>query len=200
MEADRMHDVVTTSSDRVVGDGSERGSGMVLGTGTLPPPTMRAPVPPTTYVPAAEVNVDEVVSTRRVSLPAVLAGALGVAMIVWGALVLARAGLDGPFQEPVVTVAGLDANALAGAITGGLGLLLLISALTADRAAILFAAIVSGIAALVAVFEPGLGHGALDIERELPAIIAIGAAVVVLAVLLVPNMQRRVHRVDRSVD
>lgn len=200
MEADRMHDVVTTSSDRVVGDGSERGSGMVLGTGTLPPPTMRAPVPPTTYVPAAEVNVDEVVSTRRVSLPAVLAGALGVAMIVWGALVLARAGLDGPFQEPVVTVAGLDANALAGAITGGLGLLLLISALTADRAAILFAAIVSGIAALVAVFEPGLGHGALDIERELPAIIAIGAAVVVLAVLLVPNMQRRVHRVDRSAD
>lgn len=200
MEADRMHDVVTTSSDRVVGDGSERGSGMVLGTGTLPPPTMRAPVPPTTYVPAAEVNVDEVVSTRRVSLPAVLAGALGVAMIVWGALVLARAGLDGPFREPVVTVAGLDANALAGAITGGLGLLLLISALTADRAAILFAAIVSGIAALVAVFEPGLGHGALDIERELPAIIAIGAAVVVLAVLLVPNMQRRVHRVDRSVD
>lgn len=193
MDAERTHDVVTSSSNLVTDDGS------LVGSGTLPPPTMQAPVPPAMYVPPS-ARVDEVVSTRRVSLPAVLAGVLGVGMIVWGAIVLARAGLDGPLQDPVVTVAGLDANALSGLIVVGLGLLLLITALTADRSAILFAAIVTGIAALVAVFEPDLGHGALDIERELPAIIAIGAAVVVLATLLVPNMQRRVHHVDRAVD
>lgn len=194
MEAERTHDVVTTSSNRLVGEST------VAGAGVLPPPTIQAPVPPATYVPAAPVRVDEVVSTRRVSLPAVLAGVMAIAMIVWGALVVARAGLEGPFQDPVVTVAGLEANAVSGIIVGGLGILLLIAALTADRSAILFAAVVTGIAALVAVFEPDLGHGALDIERELPVIIAIGAAAVVLAALLVPNMRRRVHHVEQVVD
>jgi hypothetical protein len=201
MEADRTRDVLTSNTNQV-GDRA-----------TLPPPPpppmMQAPVDyaaaaPVVPVPVAPVatdmRVDEVVSTRRVSVPAILAGILGVGMIVWGAIVLARAGLDGPFQDPVVTVAGLDANALAGAIVAGLGLLLLIAALTAGRAAILFASIVTGIAALVGVFQPDVGHGALDIERELPVVIAIGAAVVILAVALVPTMQRRVHHIDRTID
>jgi hypothetical protein len=161
-----------------------------------PAPVVAAPAP----VVVTDTRVDEVVSTRRVSLPAILAGILGVGMIVWGVLVLARAGLDGAFQDPVVIVAGLNANALSGSIVAGLGLLLLIAALTADRAAILFGAIVTGIAALVGVFEPDVGHGALDIERELPVIVAIGAVVVILAVALVPNMQRRVHHIDRTID
>jgi hypothetical protein len=191
MEAERTHDVLQTSPMRTAAD-----------PGLLPPPVMQDPSvvePPTTYVPAnTPVTVDEVTSTRRFSWPAVLAGALGVGMIVWGVIVMARAGLDGPFQDPVVSVAGLSANALSGAIVAGLGLLMLISALTASRSAIVFAAIITGIAAVVGIFEPDVGHGALDIERELPVIIAIGAGVVLLAVAVVPNMQRRVHRVERT--
>jgi hypothetical protein len=166
----------------------------------LPPPdgTPISGVPYAVAVEPAPVRRVEVETVRRVSLPAVLAGLMAIAMVVWGGVIVARAGLEDGLREPTASLLGLTGNALSGAIVAGLGVLLLLSALASDRAAIMFSSIIIGIAALIVAIEPSVADGALGFERDVPVLLAIGSAVVLFVTIVVPTMTSRTRTVDRT--
>ena len=128
---------------------------------------------------------------------AVVAGLLAIAMLVWGGVAMARAGFEDDLRDPVVDVFGLSGNAVSGMIVAGLGILLLIAAVSRDRGPIVFLTIVTGIAALILAFEPDAGDDALGVDANLPVLIAIGCGIVLLIALAVPTMNRRSQSIDR---
>ena len=60
----------------------------------------------------------------------------------------------------------------------------------------LFASITFGVAALVAAIEPGVGDGALAIERSWAVVLVVGFGVMALAAALAPSMVRSTDRID----
>lgn len=169
--------------------------------------TMSPPEPPVEPVRVVEApiveaepaahSVDRVDSFSSFAPHAVAAGLLAIAMLVWGGVTMARAGFEDDLRDPVVEVFGLSGNAVSGMIVAGVGILLLIAAVSRDRGPIVFLTIVTGIAALILAFEPGAGDDALGIEANLPVVIAIGCGIVLVIALAVPTMTRRSQTIDR---
>jgi hypothetical protein len=149
------------------------------------------------YVPAAHA-VERVESFSSIAPHAIAAGLLAIAMLVWGGVAMARAGFEDGLREPLVEVFGLSGNAISGMIVAGLGILLLIAAVSRDRGPIVFLTIVTGIAALIFAFEPTAGDDALGIDATLPVLIAIGCGVVLLVALALPTVNRRSQTIDRN--
>ncbi|MEQ1703197.1 MAG: hypothetical protein ABMA25_24085 [Ilumatobacteraceae bacterium] len=163
--------------------------------------------PPQVIVPTATGDVGYLapqpstatVVTTRTSwfTPAALVASLAaIALLVVGGITVARAGLDGPLDEPVISAANYTATAILGLIELAFGVVLLSAALSRSREGILFIGIVGGVMALIAVFEPTIGNGALAIERPFAVIVALVMAAVVVSALLPSirrsNTQRRV--------
>ena len=151
------------------------------------------PVPNQTVVAA---STRRTISTRTFSVPAAVAGIAAIALIVIGAVAVARTDLDAPLAEPVVDVAGFAHNATLGIVEILAGVLLLLAALSRSRGAIMFLAIVIGVAAVISLIEPTAAGDTMPIERGFAAIVAITAAVVVLAAAITPSVRRTTQVVD----
>jgi hypothetical protein len=166
-------------------------------------PVSGVPVQQVQQVPVAAVPVQEqiveehVVASRRFDPAAVLAVLLGLALAVIGAVALARAGLEGPLDEPVVDVVGASHTSLLGLIEIGVGLLMIWAGLSRDRSAIIFLSLLFGAAALVAAIEPTVGGGALAIERGWAVALVVGFALTALVAALAPTLWRSRDRVVR---
>jgi hypothetical protein len=148
-------------------------------------------------VVAPTVVERRVVWHRRFDPAAALRVVVGIALTVIGAVAAARAGFDGPLDEPVVQVAGISHTALLGVIEVGVGLLTVLAGLSRDRGTMLFAAIAFGVAALVVAIEPSIGGGALGIERGWAVVLVVTYAVLALAAALAPSVLRSTDRVER---
>jgi len=136
-------------------------------------------------------------AARRYDPASALAVVAAIALGVVGAVALARAGLDGPLDEPVVQVAGFSHSALLGLIELGMAIVLLAVGLSRDRGALLFVSILFGAAALVAAIEPDLGGGALAIEGSWALLLVIAFGVIALAAAVIPAIWRTTERVER---
>ncbi len=149
-------------------------------------------------VAAAPVSVERRVITRRHFDPAAtLTVIAGIALGVIGAVAVARAGLSGPIDEPVVEVAGASHTALLGLIELGIGLILVWAGLSRDRSAILFCSILFGAAALVAAIEPDVGGGALAIERSWAVVLVVGFGILALVAGFAASIYRSTDRIER---
>jgi hypothetical protein len=137
------------------------------------------------------------VASRRYDPASALAVVVAIALGVVGAVAVARAGLDGPLDEPVVEVAGFAHTALLGLIELGVAVILLAVGLSRDRGALLFTSILFGAAALVAAIEPSVGGDALAIETSWAVLLVIVFGVVAVAAAVVPAMWRTTERVQR---
>ena len=148
--------------------------------------------------PAAAPLVAErrMYAARRFNPASVLAVLAAIALGVVGAVALARAGLDGPLDEPIVEVAGVTHTAVLGLIEVGMAVVLLWAGLSRDRGAILFVSILFGSASLVAAIEPSVGGDTLAIERAWAVVLVIGFAVVALTAALAPVVWRSTERVE----
>lgn len=168
-------------------------------------PAVARPVAPGPVVDNRGIIVqDEVVTTpavrERVSsstrfTPARVITAIGgIVLLVIGLIALARGGLDGPLDEPVVQVAGMNHTPLLGLIGAGAGLLLLISALfftdSGSRSASIFFGTLLGIGGIVAIATPE-SFESLALESSYGWLCLIIGAVVVLANLLLPSITDR---------
>ena len=138
-----------------------------------------------------------VVSHRRFDPAAVLMVVGGIALTVVGAVAAARAGFDGPMDEPVVQVAGVSHTALLGIIEVGMGLLTILAGLSRDRGTMLFTSIAFGVVALVAAIEPGIGGDALAIDRGWAVVLVVGFGVMALVAAVAPSVLRSTDRVER---
>ena len=182
--------VVQTTSAEPVGYVDDRA---VAGPAVAP---VVAPTVVEREVVTPHVASRRVVTHRRIDPAAALMVIGGIALSVVGAVAVARAGLDGPLDEPVVDVAGASHTALLGLIELGMGLLTILAGVSRDRGAMLFASITFGVAALVAAIEPGIGGGALAIERSWAIVLVVGFAILALAAALAPSMVRSTDRID----
>ncbi|MCU1503234.1 MAG: hypothetical protein JWM12_2588 [Ilumatobacteraceae bacterium] len=165
-------------------------------------PTYASPVTPvvTQVTPVATVApVSEVRTVSRYGsmMPAALiAGIVAIGALILGGITVARAGTDTPFEQHVVNVAGFNATALLGYIELAFGALLLISALSRARQAILFFGIVGFVASVVGIFQPTVGNGSLGLERGFAVLAAILTAVVVVAAFL-PTIRHSSSHLER---
>ncbi len=149
------------------------------------------------HVATPAVAERRVVSHRRFDPAATLTVIAGVLLAVVGAVAMARAGLSGPLDEPVVQVAGVTHTAILGIVELGMGLVLVWAGLSRDRGAILFTTILFAAAALVAAIEPSIGGGALAIERSWAVLLVIGFGVLALVAAVAPTIWRTSDRVER---
>ena len=122
-----------------------------------------------------------------------------MAFLLLGGITVARAGLDGSLDVPVVDVAGFTATALLGFIEIAFGLVFLAAALLKARNTIVFVGVIGAVMALVVVFQPSVGDGALGIQRGFAVFAAVVMALIVAAALL-PSFKRHsvVHRTNTT--
>ena len=96
----------------------------------------RAPAPEHPVV-ASSMTTRRTTLTRTFSIPAAVAGIAAIALIVIGAVAIARSDLDAPLSQPVTEVAGFAHNATLGIIEVIAGVMLLLAALSRSRGAIM---------------------------------------------------------------
>lgn len=153
---------------------------------------------PAVIAPVTTTREVHNVSTRRtISFPSVLAGFLSIALLIVGGVLVARAGIDGPMDDPVVTVAGISGTAIGGLILLAFGLGLLFAAFSGERGAILFLSVLIGVAATVIAIEPDVADGKLGFERGFAVLLAFAAGAVALAAALAPTLRLSSQRVER---
>ena len=137
------------------------------------------------------------VVTRRFDPASALAVIAAIALGVVGAVAVARAGLDGPLDDPIVEVAGFSHTAILGLIEVGMAVVLLAVGLSRDRGALLFTSILFGAAALVAAIEPSVGGDALAIESSWAVVLVIVFAAIALAAAVMPAIWRTTETVEQ---
>lgn len=163
---------------------------------TVPVTSMPPAMPPAVAVPVEPSVHEHVVvdSRRRISPSAVVATIAAIVLMLWGAIVVARAGLSGGLETPVVEVTGYTATAVLGLIVLGGGFLLLLAGLAQSRAAIVFLSIVMAVGAATLVIEPTTAQNTLAAERDfgVAALIVLGITAVVA--LVTPDVDRIARR------
>jgi hypothetical protein len=146
--------------------------------------------------PAVATTTRRTTLTRSFSIPAALAGIAAIALIILGAVAIARTDLDSPLSEPIVDVAGIAHNATLGIIEVVAGLVLLLAAVSRSRGAIMFVSIVIGVAAVVALIEPTVAGDTMPLERGFAAVVAIVAAIIVVVAAVTPSVRRTTQVID----
>lgn len=156
---------------------------------------------PLTAPPVAAAPVVETAVTHRsvtISPASVVAGVAAIAMLLFGAVNVARAGLDAPLSDPVVEVAGYSGTVVVGLIMLAFGIILLGAALGRDRAAILFVSIVTGIAGATLAIEPTVGGDTLMAERDLGIALVIASVFVAFVALVAPTVRHTTDQYERA--
>lgn len=147
-------------------------------------------------VDAGQTMTDTRTSTSRVVISPgqVLAGALGLVISIIGVITIARAGIDSSLNEPIVRAAAFDQSALLGAIELGLGLLLILGAMSyATRGLIILVGVVMVLGGVL------LGAAGSDILRDAGTVQGTGWAIMVGGIIaLVAGSLGRIMRTRRS--
>jgi hypothetical protein len=140
----------------------------------------------------------QVRSSMTISPAAIVGGVGAIVLLLFGAINLARAGLDGPMREPIVEVAGYQGTAMLGLIVLGAGVALLAASFSRDRGAILFVSIVLGVAAATVALEPSVGGDLVAVERDFGIAVLIIAVFVAFVAAVAPSVRRTSNRLERA--
>lgn len=147
---------------------------------------------------AAASQYETVSTSRHVSGAAIVAGIVGVALLIMGLIACLRGGFSSPLNDPVVSVLGFTHTAVLGIVEVGAGLLLLLAAVSGSRGYQIFSGTMLGVFGVVAAAEPAKLQEQLAIEKSFAVILAVAGLVVVLAAALLPNYARYVERSARA--
>jgi hypothetical protein len=137
-----------------------------------------------------------VASSRLVVSPGqVIAGVLGLAVAAIGIMAVSRGGIDSTLNVPMVQTAGLDQSAMLGAAELGVGLLLVLGALSyAARALIV------GVGVVMVLGGVALGAGGTAILRDVGTVHRTGWVIMVGGIIaIVAGSLGRMIRTRHSV-
>jgi len=148
-------------------------------------------------VEADDIRSETRTATSRVvvSPGQVVAGVLGLVVAIIGVVTVARAGIDSSMNDPIVRAAGFDQSALLGAIEVGLGLLLILGALSyAARGLII------GVGVIMVLGGVFIGAASSDLLRDVGTVHSTGWAIMVAGIIaIVAGSLGRIVRTQRSV-
>src|SRR3954471_8532191 len=148
-------------------------------------------------VEADDIRSETRTATSRVvvSPGQVVAGVLGLVVAIIGVMTVARAGIDSSMNDPIVRAAGFDQSALLGAIEVGLGLLLILGALSyAARG------LVIGVGVIMVLGGVFIGAAGNDILHDIGTTHSTGWAIMVGGIIaIVAGSLGRLVRTQRSI-
>jgi hypothetical protein len=122
-----------------------------------------------------------VATTRLVVSPGqIIAGVLGLVVAVIGVMTVARGGIDGSMNVPMVRAAGLDQSAMLGAIELGLGLLLILGALSSAARSLIV-----GIGVVMVLGGVLLGAAGTTILRDVGTVHGTGWVIMVGGIIAI---------------
>lgn len=147
---------------------------------------------------AVAAQYDTVRTSRQVSGAAIVAGIVGVALLIIGLIACLRGGFASPLNDPVVSVLGFNHTAVLGIVEVVAGLVLLLAAVSGSRGYQIFSGTMLGVFGVVAAAEPTKLQEQLAIEKSFAVILAVAGLVVVLAAALLPNYARYIERSART--
>jgi hypothetical protein len=148
-------------------------------------------------VESGDARSDTRVATSRlvVSPGQVIAGVLGLVVAVIGIMAVSRGGIDGSMNVPMVRTAGVDQSAMLGAVELGVGLLLILGALSYAARSLIVA--VGVVMVLGGVF---VGAAGTTILRDLGTVHGTGWVIMVGGIIaIVAGSLGRMVRTRRSV-
>jgi hypothetical protein len=142
-----------------------------------------------------------IVSRRqRFSTPGIVSALAGAVILIFGLVALARADLDGTFNEPVFQVAGFDHTQTLAFIEVILGVMLLSAGLTSSLSGMRVLGAITVIAAFVALIEPNLLGGELEVEGGFATILLVLGAATLIAAAVLPTIERQSSSVTTHHD
>ncbi len=133
---------------------------------------------------------------QRLNPAAVVAGIAGAAILILGLVALSRANVDGTFNEPIFQVAGFDHTQLLAFIEVILGAMLLTAAGTSSLSGMRVLGAATVIGSFVAVIEPKVLGGNLEIEGGYAILMLILGAATLIAAAVLPTIERQSSRVS----
>ena len=148
-------------------------------------------------VESGDARSDTRVATSRlvVSPGQVIAGVLGLVVAVIGIMAVSRGGIDGSMNVRMVRTAGVDQSAMLGAVELGVGLLLILGALSYAARSLIVA--VGVVMVLGGVF---VGAAGTIILRDLGTVHGTGWVIMVGGIIaIVAGSLGRMVRTRRSV-
>jgi len=156
-------------------------------------PVVTQPVaqPVVPIVPATTADRVQKSYSARFAPDSLITAAAGVVLLLFGLIAIVRGGFDGPMSDPVVQVLGFDHTTTLGLIEIGFGLALLISAVALSRGAAIFFGAVLAIGAFVGAVQTDSFRESLALESSFAWLLVVIGAVVVLASLTLPRIERR---------
>lgn len=127
-----------------------------------------------------------------------LTGLFGLALVGLGLVAVIRTGFEGSMSEPVKEVLGFTHTANLGLIEMGVGLCLLVSAAAYSRTGELFFGALLGIVGFIGAVQTDSFRDSLALETEMGWIAAAVGFMIVLAVLLLPRVDKNSTTIFRS--
>ena len=118
----------------------------------------------------------------RPSTPSIVAAILGGVLLVLGIVALTRAGLAQGFTEPAVTVGPFSRTPLFALIELVLGMVGLATAADADVRSAVILAVLTGVAGIVWLIEPGAFQAALGVTAATGWLYVLFSAALLAAV------------------
>ena len=156
--------------------------------------------PPAPQVVAVGTNAADqttVVSRRqRFNTAGVVSAVAGAAILIFGLVALARADLDGTFNEPIFQVAGFNHTQTLAFIEVILGVMLLVAGMTSNLSGMRVLGALTVIGAFVALIEPNILGGKLELEGGFVMIILLLGAATLIAAAVLPTIERNSSRVS----
>lgn len=126
-------------------------------------------------------------SQSRFAPDAMVTGAIGLVLLLFGLIAIIRCGVGGAISEPVVQLFGFNHTAILGFIEAGIGLCLLASAGSAWRGGEFFFGAVLGIGGFVGAVQVDSFESSLALETSMGWLAAIAGIVIVVAASLLPR-------------
>jgi hypothetical protein len=130
----------------------------------------------------ANSRTETSIATSRivVSPGQVIAGVLGLVLAIVGVITVARAGIDGTLNVPVVRAGGFDQSAMVGLAELGLGLLLVLGALSyAARGLVVFVGVLMVVGGVL------IGAAGPTILNDVGAVHGTGWAIMVCGIIAI---------------
>ena len=147
------------------------------------------PVAPAVVAPVSAGQVRTAYASRFAP-DAIVAGVVGLVLLVMGLIAIVRGGFDGPMSTPVVQVLGFTHTTTLGLIEIVIGLALLLSGSTRSRSGEMFFGAVLGIGAFVGAVQTDSFRKSLALESSFAWLAVIAAVIVVLSAMLLPRYAR----------
>ena len=142
-------------------------------------------------------NQTTTVSRRqRFNTAGVVCAVAGAAILIMGLVSLARADLDGSFNEPIFQVAGWDHTQTLAFVEVMLGIMLLVAGMTSSLSGMRVLGALTVIGAFVALIESNILGGNLEIEGSYATLLLILGAATLIAAAALPTIERQSSRVS----